>query len=485
MPLQECDALLHEAGAPPIHTPLSVLQNLPEKIRERLYVVHTSALPPDSGLRVAPTGTAGTIRLDGKRKDGAESLDPRQDTSISFNTWCNDAKQTDDRTGDIDDNKEYSKKTPLVLDRPSCISDAWFMLNLISNIPFFSSLSYMNTMEVLEVATIEIFSAGEIVVPARKRQDILCVIWEGTCVEHSISPEDEVHDVAIWHAGDWSGPIALQPNTISSVGSSQKHPARDVIALSESGVKVISLSMADVSKILLKGSRPYRKFMEAEGKVFSDKVNPRVAQLSHPSNLAARHVLDTLKINSVLGSLHARQIRALESIAEGPRAFDAGEYLWRAGGRCDYAFLIAAGTASFRPLPGRNISMSHGSRNHRQASGRNVMEVSDGVFVEADKVLHDLPPVSEFSRLELLMALRAERMEIDPDYRSVERVRRKGDHKTSDRNANKVFARLYSSRKCIDGLMVSRGCFLADTSKMVSGELVTESDAVAKKHLHS
>ena len=53
MPLQDCDLLLHEAGAPPIHTPLTVLQELPERIRNRLFVVHTSALPPDCGLRVA------------------------------------------------------------------------------------------------------------------------------------------------------------------------------------------------------------------------------------------------------------------------------------------------------------------------------------------------------------------------------------------------------------------------------------------------
>ena len=94
MPLQQCDLLLHESGAPPIHTPLNVLQALPEEVKRRLYVVHTSALPEGCGLRIgerqfahffdtflflmhsfqslmrlatlvsAPTGTEGTIRLD-------------------------------------------------------------------------------------------------------------------------------------------------------------------------------------------------------------------------------------------------------------------------------------------------------------------------------------------------------------------------------------------------------------------------------------
>ena len=62
--MQETDLLLHEAGAPPIHTPLDVLMALPEKVKDRLFVVHTQALPEGCELRVAPTGTAGTFRLD-------------------------------------------------------------------------------------------------------------------------------------------------------------------------------------------------------------------------------------------------------------------------------------------------------------------------------------------------------------------------------------------------------------------------------------
>ena len=69
MPLQDCDLLLHESGAPPIHTPLEVLEALPEKVKERLYVVHTSALPKGTSLKIAPTGTEGTIRLDERGED--------------------------------------------------------------------------------------------------------------------------------------------------------------------------------------------------------------------------------------------------------------------------------------------------------------------------------------------------------------------------------------------------------------------------------
>ena len=62
--LQSCDLLLHESGLPPIHTPLDVLLKLPETVKKRLYVVHTSNLTENCALCVAPSGTVGTIRLD-------------------------------------------------------------------------------------------------------------------------------------------------------------------------------------------------------------------------------------------------------------------------------------------------------------------------------------------------------------------------------------------------------------------------------------
>lgn len=59
------DVIFHEAGIPPIHTPLSYLCNLPEQIRKRMYLVHVSpeTIPEDCGLRIAPTGLANTIEL--------------------------------------------------------------------------------------------------------------------------------------------------------------------------------------------------------------------------------------------------------------------------------------------------------------------------------------------------------------------------------------------------------------------------------------
>ena len=57
--------ILHEAGIPPIHTPVSVLAKLPAEVKEHIYLVHISdsAIPEGSGLRLAPTGAADSLEI--------------------------------------------------------------------------------------------------------------------------------------------------------------------------------------------------------------------------------------------------------------------------------------------------------------------------------------------------------------------------------------------------------------------------------------
>ena len=62
--------ILHEAGVPPIHTPISFLASLPPDVKRRLLVVHCAAkdVPPESGLRRATAGVKNTIvRVQPKR----------------------------------------------------------------------------------------------------------------------------------------------------------------------------------------------------------------------------------------------------------------------------------------------------------------------------------------------------------------------------------------------------------------------------------
>jgi len=59
----DADLILHEAGVPPVHTPLATLKALPEDVRKRLLVVHSAAkdVPADSGLRRAQAGVENSI----------------------------------------------------------------------------------------------------------------------------------------------------------------------------------------------------------------------------------------------------------------------------------------------------------------------------------------------------------------------------------------------------------------------------------------
>jgi hypothetical protein len=48
------DAILHEAGIPPIHTPIKTLQALPDDVKARLHVVHVAASSIPAGVCVMP-----------------------------------------------------------------------------------------------------------------------------------------------------------------------------------------------------------------------------------------------------------------------------------------------------------------------------------------------------------------------------------------------------------------------------------------------
>lgn len=67
----DADLVIHEAGIPPIHTPMDVLAALPPDVKERMYLTHVSesAIPPNSGLRLAPPGIAATLTFDVESPD--------------------------------------------------------------------------------------------------------------------------------------------------------------------------------------------------------------------------------------------------------------------------------------------------------------------------------------------------------------------------------------------------------------------------------
>ncbi len=58
--------VFHEAGIPPIHTPITVLEALPDSVKEHLYLVHVSeaSIPENKGLKLAMPGVTNTVSFD-------------------------------------------------------------------------------------------------------------------------------------------------------------------------------------------------------------------------------------------------------------------------------------------------------------------------------------------------------------------------------------------------------------------------------------
>ena len=66
--------VLHEAGVPPIHTPVSLFQDLPDDIKSRLLLVHTSRDGVPEGLRIAEAGADSTVILDVEQTAVSEAV---------------------------------------------------------------------------------------------------------------------------------------------------------------------------------------------------------------------------------------------------------------------------------------------------------------------------------------------------------------------------------------------------------------------------
>lgn len=381
LPLQHTDLLLHEAGVPPLHTPLEVLQALPQRVKDHLYVVHTQQLPEGCELRVAPTGTAGTIRLDEKnlpsalshKKDlpvVAEGDEAHDDESMFQSMWISNEYNSNSGAAISISNEKLRDRNrlsiyttnapanpPKVALRPASSTDAWFILNLLNAVPFITGLSYSQTMELLETVRVDCYSSGEVVVPVEHRQNILCVVWEGTCIEKRRfgDNEDETSEVAIWHAGDWTGPISLQPQESLS-GESYLSRTHDIVASSKQGVKVITIEFGSLHAILKSGSTLYRAYLDLQTKpIFvPEGISTDVNIFSEINGL---QFTDIIKYNSTFKKVSAVEMRHFECLADGLSYFGPGDYMWESGTLVDKAFLVIAGTAFFLPRNADGLSL--------------------------------------------------------------------------------------------------------------------------------
>lgn len=247
-------------------------------------------------------------------------------------------------------------------------------------------------MELLETARVDAYSQGDVIIPASRRNQVLCVVWEGTCSEKLATDETNAATdptLGVWHAGDWSGPAALQPDRKLN-GESKTSATHDIVAVSYEGVKVITVEFSSLRTILMHGSALYKTYLERtprERNTSKDKTALSASNSSDIPKTKDLNVLELLNCNSALRKLSAVQKRHVESLAEGPVIFQPYERMWQAGAAVDKAFIIVSGTASFHGRRSSNIgTASHDDRDHSASSD----PLADSVRGDAMKLVKEL-----------------------------------------------------------------------------------------------
>lgn len=290
-------------------------------------------------------------------------------------------------------------------------------------------------MELLETARVDAYKQNDIILPSSRRSTCLCVVWEGTCSEvpttspaglKTIKEHQTSRPPAVWHAGDWTGPISLQPDRVLS-GESLTSKTHDVVAVSFEGVKVITVDIASLHSILKSGSPLYKKYLDRQLQQNRAKMDDTLSHKRQSSTTEkllddARkemNVLELLNCNSAFRKLNAVQKRHLESLAEGPVSFQPGERLWRAGYPVEKAFVIVSGSASFVP-----------PRRHRSGASPsyvNSVDEQSPLHIDMHKAVKELGKVAASSPYDEAASLSSmEHDETKPAAVSLDKVFSKG-----------------------------------------------------------
>lgn len=161
--------VFHEAGVPPLHTPLDALRRLPDDVKERLYLVHIAQkdVPADAKLKSAPVGLDHTLRIEVDTPQFAEAID---------------------------------------------------ILNVFCSIDFFSELPLYRARELLLLAKRRRVEAGQTIIAQHSEGHEFFVIVQG-----SVTVMKDGEYVKSYHSGDYFGETALvlnQPRTADVVARS-------------------------------------------------------------------------------------------------------------------------------------------------------------------------------------------------------------------------------------------------------------------------
>ena len=158
--LSKFDMILHEAGVPPIHTPLAVLELLPSEIKRKLFLIHIASkdVPNDSELRCASAG-------------------------------LNNSQVIIQATGEDPDEQEES------------------ILNLLSSLEIMQFIPFNRITEILECFAVVKHKAGDLIVKSGAPADNFYVVKQGTV--HIYSEDKDNHFSKLYLRGDFFGESAL------------------------------------------------------------------------------------------------------------------------------------------------------------------------------------------------------------------------------------------------------------------------------------
>jgi CRP-like cAMP-binding protein len=295
------DLILHEAGVPPIHTPLATLEALDDDIKKRMYLVHVSegAVPKESKLKIAPVGVKNTLEVP--------------------------------------------------VDVPE-FSEAISVLGLIGDIHLLTDLTLTQARGLLEIGYKRRFAAGEVVVGKGSIPTDFCVLSSGLLevtypVEEEGRPEDEeaanvrrVH----WSVGDYFGEVAFLQQAAAPVQEEVR-------------------ALTDVEIVVFAGSE--LRYLLAHAPISSRmQLQARFSAMS-PSTLSYTRLERLLTFNYTLNSLTRAQKLALESLGE-TTVVAAGKYVWRAGSEAAFSVMVDTGSLTYQGCCGQ-LMKSLGSQLYR------------------------------------------------------------------------------------------------------------------------
>lgn len=150
------DLILHEAGTPPIHTPMAVLEALPPETKARIRLIHVSAaaVKPESGLAVATKGVEGTHVF--------QVAEPKMSLALQ-------------------------------------------MLDVLSRIDLFRTLQISRAKEFLEIVKVERYPQGELIIRQGTPGDKFYIILDGVA---GVTVDGKT-DVKHYGRNDYFGEISI------------------------------------------------------------------------------------------------------------------------------------------------------------------------------------------------------------------------------------------------------------------------------------